>query len=49
MSSFLESMLARAKANKRTIVLPAGDDERTLPPAERTPADGGRARPLPQT
>ena len=40
MSSFLESMLARAKANKRTIVLPEGDDERTLAAAERILADG---------
>ena len=40
MSSFLESMLARAKADKRTIVLPEGDDERTLAAAERILADG---------
>ena len=40
MSSFLDSMLARAKANKRTIVLPEGDDERTLAAAERILADG---------
>ena len=40
MSSFLESMLARAKANKRTIVVPEGDDERTLAAAERILADG---------
>ena len=39
MSSFLESMLARAKADKRTIVLPEGDDERTLAAAERILAD----------
>lgn len=35
MSSFLESMLSRAKADKQTIVLPEGDDERTLQAAER--------------
>lgn len=35
MSSFLESMLSRAKANRQTIVLPEGDDERTLIAAER--------------
>ena len=40
MSSFLDSMLARAKADKRTIVLPEGDDERTLAAAERILADG---------
>ena len=40
MSSFLESMLARAMADKRTIVLPEGDDERTLAAAERILADG---------
>lgn len=39
MSSFLDSMLARAKANKQTIVLPEGDDERTLAAAERILAD----------
>lgn len=40
MSSFLDSMLARAKADKQTIVLPEGDDERTLAAAERILADG---------
>ncbi|WP_290996575.1 phosphate acetyltransferase [Gordonibacter sp.] len=35
MSSFLDSMLARAAADKQTIVLPEGDDERTLVAAER--------------
>ena len=40
MSAFLESMLARAKADKRTIVLPEGDDERTLKAAERILAEG---------
>lgn len=39
MSAFLESMLARAKADKQTIVLPEGDDERTLAAAERILAD----------
>lgn len=40
MSSFLDSMLARATENKQTIVLPEGDDERTLAAAERILADG---------
>ena len=40
MSSFLDSMLARATADKQTIVLPEGDDERTLAAAERILADG---------
>ncbi len=40
MSSFLNSMLAQAKADKQTIVLPEGDDERTLVAAERILADG---------
>lgn len=39
MSSFLETMLARAKADRQTIVLPEGDDERTLAAAERILAD----------
>ncbi|MEA5019690.1 MAG: phosphate acetyltransferase [Gordonibacter sp.] len=39
MSSFLEAMLSRAKADKQTIVLPEGDDERTLQAAERILAD----------
>lgn len=39
MSSFLDSMLSRAAANKQTIVLPEGDDERTLAAAERILAD----------
>ena len=39
MSSFLDSMLARAKADKQTIVLPEGDDERMLAAAERILAD----------
>lgn len=39
MSSFLESMLARAKADRQTIVLPEGNDERTLAAAERILAD----------
>ena len=34
MTSFLESMLARAKADKQTIVLAEGDDLRTLEAAE---------------
>ncbi|MEE0845175.1 MAG: phosphate acetyltransferase [Eggerthellaceae bacterium] len=39
MSSFLESMIARAKADRQTIVLPEGDDPRTLEAAERILAD----------
>lgn len=39
MSAFLDSMLTRAKADKQTIVLPEGDDERTLQAAERILAD----------
>lgn len=39
MSSFLDSMLARAKADRQTIVLPEGNDERTLAAAERILAD----------
>lgn len=35
MSSFLETMIARAKADRQTIVLPEGNDERTLAAAER--------------
>ena len=40
MSSFIDSMMARAKADKQTIVLPEGDDERTLAAAERILAEG---------
>lgn len=39
MSAFLDSMLNRAKADKQTIVLPEGGDERTLQAAERILAD----------
>lgn len=39
MSTFLDSMLERAKARKQTIVLPEGDDPRTLEAAERILAD----------
>ncbi len=39
MSTFLDSMIARAKADRRTIVLPEGDDPRTLEAAERILAD----------
>ena len=35
MNAFLESMLARAKADRQTIVLPEGDDERTPDAAEK--------------
>ena len=34
MSQFLDSMIAKAKADKKTIVLPEGEDERTLKAAE---------------
>ena len=40
MNAFLESMLTRAKADRRTIVLPEGDDVRTLAAAEKILADG---------
>lgn len=40
MSAFLDSIVARAKAAKKTIVLPEGDDPRTLEAAERVLADG---------
>lgn len=40
MSAFLDSILERAKAEKKTIVLPEGDDPRTLDAAERILADG---------
>ena len=39
MNAFLESMLARAKADRPPIVLPEGDDERTLDAAEKILAD----------
>lgn len=35
MSSFLQTMIERAKASKQTIVLPEGSDERTLQAAEK--------------
>ena len=40
MSEFLESIVARAKSDKKTIVLPEGDDERTLAAAEKALAAG---------
>lgn len=40
MSAFLDSIVARAKAVRKTIVLPEGDDPRTLEAAERIMADG---------
>ena len=40
MSAFLDSIVARAKAARKTIVLPEGDDPRTLEAAERVLADG---------
>ena len=39
MSSFLETMIACARSNKQTIVLPEGDDPRTLEAAEKILAD----------
>ncbi len=39
MSTFLDSMISRAKADKQTIVLPEGDDPRALEAAERILAD----------
>ena len=39
MSSFLNAMLERARADKQTIILPEGDDERTLAAAEKILAD----------
>lgn len=39
MTTFLESIVSRAKSNKKTIVLAEGDDERTLQAAERILAD----------
>lgn len=39
MNAFLESMLTRAQSHKQTIVLPEGDDERTLAAAEKILAD----------
>lgn len=40
MSQFLDSMIARAKENVQTIVLPEGDDPRTLEAAEKILAAG---------
>jgi len=34
-SAFLDTMIAQAKADKKTIVLPEGNDERTLAAAEQ--------------
>lgn len=39
MSTFLDSIVARARADKKTIVLPEGNDERTLAAAERAIAE----------
>lgn len=39
MNAFLESMLTRAQSRKQTIVLPEGDDERTLAAAEKILAE----------
>ncbi len=40
MSTFLDTMIARAKQDVQTIVLPEGNDERTLAAAERILAEG---------
>ncbi|MBQ1451012.1 MAG: phosphate acetyltransferase, partial [Eggerthellaceae bacterium] len=40
MSAFLQSVIDRAKQDKKTIVLPEGDDPRTLEAAESILADG---------
>ena len=40
MSAFLDSMIAQAKQEKKSIVLPEGNDERTLKAAEKALADG---------
>ncbi|HAM15795.1 MAG TPA: phosphate acetyltransferase [Eggerthellaceae bacterium] len=40
MSAFLDSVVSRAKVQKKTIVLPEGDDPRMLEAAERVLADG---------
>ena len=40
MSAFLQSVIERAKQDKKTIVLPEGDDPRTLEAAEHILADG---------
>ena len=39
MSAFLRNMIERAKQNKKTIVLPEGDDPRVLEAAENILAD----------
>ena len=40
MATFLETMFAKAKADKKTIVLPEGNDKRTLEAAEKIKAEG---------
>ena len=40
MSTFLKTMFDRARSDKQTIVLPEGDDERTLKAAEQIIAEG---------
>jgi len=40
MSSFLDTILERAKQDKKTIILPEGDDERTLAAAETILSQG---------
>ena len=39
MGSFIDTILAKAASDKQTIVLPEGDDERTLKAAEAILAD----------
>ena len=40
MATLIESMIERAKADKKTIVLPEGNDDRILAAAETALADG---------
>lgn len=40
MSAFLDSIISRAKTDVKTLVLPEGDDERTLVAAEKLLAEG---------
>lgn len=40
MAAFLDGMIARARADRKTIVLPEGDDPRTTEAAERILAEG---------
>ena len=40
MATFLSTMIDRAKADKKTIVMPEGNDERILEAAEKTLEQG---------